>query len=399
MPRLACLLILQIAGFSLPAQQKSENQFFALAQQKMKTMEWERAKDYLNQCLIAIPTFAEGYAARGEVNEKLSKPTEALTDYSIAIELAPETPDIYLKRGVLALQLGRLDLSRSDFRKLLSLGYTETNTIYFRQSNDESVDKVFTLQSGITDMVYNYLGLVETKAGDYNTAILYFDSAIRVNSKAPDYYAHRGLAYLNQKENQKATIEFEKALAVDPGHSISKNNLAIIKRQEGKLDEAERYLNEAKFEANSTSGHYASLALVLLESGRYKEAILNFDSAIALDPKEGELFINRGLAKEKLNDWKSARRDFDKAIQIDSEWPKAWFVEGNHFMKQKQWQQALENYSVAITLDEDYALAYYNRAIVRHQLRHFNEACTDLQKAESLGMTIEAKMKSKFCRE
>ena len=131
----------------------------------------------------------------------------------------------------------------------------------------------------------------------------------------------------------------------------------------------------------------------------FLKVILNFDSAIVLNPKEGELFINRGLAKEKIKDWNGAGRDFQSALSIDSEWPKAWFVEGNHFMKRQQWTKALENYSVAITFDENYALAYYNRAIVNHQLKHFDNACSDLKKAETNGMTIQSEMKSKFCQD
>ena len=383
---------------NLLGQQKAGAQFFTLAQQKMKLLKWVEAKDYLNQCLIATPSFAEGYSVRALVNEKLQRPTEALTDYSIAIELAPQIPDNYLKRGVLALQLDRLDLAKPDFRKLLSMGNTETSTVYFRQSDDESVDKVFTLQSNIKDMAYSYLGIVETKAGEYNAAILYFDSALNVNPKVPDYYAHRGVAYLNKEEYTKATVEFEKALTLDPNHTISKSNLATIKRKEGKHAEAEKYLNEIKAESR-TPIQFANLAIMQLENERYREAVLNFDSAIALDSKDAALFLDRGLAKEKINNWKGAKRDFDKAIQIDSQWPKAWFVEGNHFMKQRLWQHALENYTVAIAFDENYSNAYYNRAICYYQLKLYNNACVDLRKAQSKGMSVDAKMKTKFCRE
>jgi tetratricopeptide (TPR) repeat protein len=395
-------LVIILALFSVIqksiAQEKLGRQFFELAEQKVKDKEWNSAKDYINQCLIATPTHAAGYAMRGEINENLGKPKEALTDYSIAIELLPELTDCYLKRGVLAFSLDRFDLARADFRKLLTIQDQETNMIYFQQSNNEQFHRIFTIQSGIKDMVYNYLGLIETRSDSYTTAILYFDSAIRVNPNDPDYYAHRGLAYLNQEEIESASNEFKKALKIDPDHSISKSNLATIRRKQGRLAEAEQYLKEAKSISQRTPDYFSNLGLLQLESGRYKEAILNFDSAISISPTEGELYINRGLAKEKAGEFKSALQDYSHAIRIDSEWPKAWFVQGNYFMKQNEWEKALENYNVALTFDEDYSLAYYNRAIVNYQLKQYDKACADLRKAETKGMVPEVKMKEIFCQ-
>ena len=397
MIRLVIILVLFFPFYGLIAQEKLARQHFELAEQKAKNGDWDGAKDYLNRCLIANPTFAEGYAMRGEVNEKLSKPKEALTDYSIAIELLPDLTDSYLKRGVLAFSLDRFDLARSDFQKLLNIQNQETNMIYFRQSNNESFDKIFTLQSGIKDMIYNYLGLIETESENYDKAILYYDSAIHINPNTSDYYAHRGLAYLKQDRNDKATAEFEKALKLDPDHSISKNNLAAIRTKEGRLDEAEKYLREAKAVSQRTPDYFANLGILQYESGRYREAILNFDSAIAISSTEGDLYINRGLAKEKAGFLKSALQDYNIAIRIDSQWPKAWFVQGNYFMKHGEWEKALENYTVAITFDENYSLAYYNRAIVNHQLKQNEKACADLMTAEKKGMVIEEKIRSAFC--
>ena len=392
------IIIVCIIGTSLFAQQKLGLAYFERAQQKISEGDWPAAKDYLNRCLIDVPNYAEGYALRAEVNEKLDKPQDALTDYSIALELLPTLADCYLKRGILAYSLERFDLARSDFRKLLHLRDSETNRVYFRQTNNEHFDKIFTLQSNIRDMLYNYLGLLETKAGNYGDAVLFLDTAIQINPNTPDYYAHRGLAYLQVSDYDKANEDFEQALRLDPNHAISKNNLATLKRRQGRLEEAEQYLKEAKELSPRSADHYGNLAILQYERGIYSQAIHNFDSAIALNPVAGELFINRGLAKEKIQDYSGAFQDFNRALQIDSEWPKAWFVQGNYFMKQHQWQEALENYSTAIAYDENYSFAYYNRAIVYYQLKQYSKACTDLRVAREKGIIPEDNMQEKFCR-
>jgi tetratricopeptide (TPR) repeat protein len=44
--------------------------------------------------------------------------------------------------------------------------------------------------------------------------------------------------------------------------------------------------------------------------------MLHFDKAIELHPNNKSLFMNRGLAKFNLKDYKGAILDFDKVIQL-----------------------------------------------------------------------------------
>ena len=392
------LILLWLTGLShLGAQTTSEEKILAVAYQKIKAGKSAEALLHINQLLNVNPKLAEAYTLRGRIKENSNEQDKALTDYGIVVELSPTSAEGYLNRGVLAYKLKRFDLAKSDFQKLLTLKSTETNMVYFRQSNNEGFDKIFTVQSGIQDLIYNYLGLIATEIGMPDRAVPYFDSAIHINPRVPDYVAHRGLAYLKQGNDEKAKSDFYTALSIDPNHAVSKNNLAVVKRQEGDFAEAEKFLMEAKKGNNKSPNHYADLGLLQLESKRYQEAILNLDTAIVLSPTDGELFINRGLAKEKSNDLNAAFHDFEIALQIDPRWPKAWFVQGNIFMKKKQWAEALENYSIAITYDENYALAYYNRAIVHNKLGQNEQACKDIQKAEATGMTVEDRMRLRFC--
>jgi tetratricopeptide (TPR) repeat protein len=315
---------------------------------------------------------------------------------NIAVELMPESPEILLNRAILAYKLKRFDLAKPDFRRLLTFRGTETNMVYFRQSNNEGVDNIMTAQSNIQDQVYNYLGLIEYSLENLPSSVLYFDSAIAINKRQPDYFAHRGLTRLKQNEFQSAQQDFYQALRIEPDHAVSKNNLATLKRKEGNVAEAEKLLREAKLANAKAQQHHSGLALLQLESGQYAEAILNFDTAILIEPKDGELLVSRGLAKEKLNDLKGAMRDYTRAIQLDEQWPKAWFMQGNIFLKQNQLNEALENYSMAISLDENYSLAYHNRAITYMKLGNQKSACTDIHLAEK-GMSVDAKTITRMC--
>ena len=383
--------------FTLQAQTQWEEKWLEQIHVLLREEKYSEASKNLNQLIQANPLLAEAYTLRGRINERTGQYDKALTDYGIALNLKPTELEANFNRAVAAYRLKRYDLAKPDFKRVLSIKSSETNTIYFRRSNNENVDKVVTAQSSISDLVYNYLGLIDTSLKQYDSAIFYFNAAISINATA-DYYAHRGLAYQSVGDHEKAMLDFTHALQLEPDHGVSKNNLAAIKKKEGNYAEAEKLLMEAKTSNPKSATHFSDMALLQMESGRYREAILNFDSAISKAPPDGELYLTRGLGKEKLNDLDGAMRDFEMALRIDDQWPKAWFAEGNIFMKKRMWTQAIENYSVAITFNERYALAYHNRAIANYQLGRFTEACNDIRLAESDGLTVDAKLKERCCR-
>jgi len=49
----------------------------------------------------------------------------------------------------------------------------------------------------------------------------------------------------------------------------------------------------------------------------YTGAIIDFNSAIGLDPKNSDIYNNRGIAKKKLNDLKGAIDDYNKSLTLD----------------------------------------------------------------------------------
>jgi tetratricopeptide (TPR) repeat protein len=53
-----------------------------------------------------------------------------------------------------------------------------------------------------------------------------------------------------------------------------------------------------------------------LETGRYREAIKDFDFLISLDANNFYYFSNRGIAKQQVNDITGAISDFKKALQL-----------------------------------------------------------------------------------
>jgi len=358
----------------------------------------EEARNLFTKSIAEDPGFAEAYSTRATVYERLKDFNSALRDYTISLEFAPDQFEVLLSRAALRFQLNQPEPAREDFRKLLKLPAGETNTIYYRQlAHSPGTDQILTAQGAIQSQVYNYLGLIETQLKNCPAAIQYFDSAIRLNISEADYYINRAMA------KQACAIagadeDFQKALTLNPDHPIAKNNLAALSARKGNLNEAEQQLTEAINADPLMLDPYLERAYYRLLQKNYAGALADYNQAIKLDRANPEIWLNRGMAKEKLHDLSGAYRDYTEAIELDEGFVKAWINRGNVLATQKKYTEAIEDYTAAITYQPDYGVAYYNRGIAFYRVNKLAEACDDLKNAARLNYPIEDRIKKSFCR-
>jgi tetratricopeptide (TPR) repeat protein len=359
---------------------------------------YKLALEYLNKCLMESPGFADAYFTRGSTREQLRDLSGANTDYNIYLELKPDQPEALLSRATVRYQLGLYDQARTDFLRLLTIPAGETQTIFYNRSASTSgSNQILTAQGNIKPQILNYLGLVETKLSHYNEAIAWLDSAIRLKPKEADYYVNRGIAKEGINDTT-AMQDYQTAIALQPDHTVALHNIAVLKRKKGESVSMEDDLEKAIESDSSMLYPYLERGYQRMEGGYFKGALEDYNRALEIQSNDPEIWLNRGHVKEKLNDYKGAYSDYTKAIELDEKYDKAWLNRGNVLSKQGRLDDAIEDYSVAITFNPDYAAAFYNRAIARQKAKQSAEACQDLQKAETLGLAVDEKMKKEICK-
>jgi tetratricopeptide (TPR) repeat protein len=351
----------------------------------------------LNRCLQENPGYADAYFTRAATREQLKDLQGAHTDYNIFLELKPNHAEALYSLATLQYRMGMFAQSKENLLKLLKISPGETTTIYFRRSpSPTGKNQITTAQSGIKAQVYNYLGMNETKLGNFKEAIVWLDSAIQIESKEPDYFVNRGMAKEGIRDST-AINDYQRALALNPEHSAALHNIAVLRRTSGDnsgLDELEKAI-----ESDSSMLYpYLERAYQRMEGGYYKGALEDYNKALEINDKDAEIWMNRGVAREKLNDLRGAYDDYTKALQLNEKLEKAWLNRGNALLKQGKYEEAIEDYTVALTFSPEYGYAYYNRAIAKQKLKLSEEACDDLKKSEQFGQTVSEKMKKEICK-
>lgn len=400
MIKVVCILTILLTSMYAPAQEKRSTvrKICEQADEALEREDYEKALSLANKCLAEDPSSMATYATRAAAREQLKDLQGALTDYSIFNDRFPDQPDVLYSLGTLRYTLGFYDQAKADLLKLLQVKTGETNTVYFRVGASASgSNQVTTKATGMEPLIYNYLGLIETKLRHFPDAVKWLDSAIAIQNKEPDYYVNRGIARMAMGDSA-AVADFRHALVLNPDHVAARANMADLKRNAGASQDSMSEIEKAIESDSSMLYPYLARAFQRMEGGYYKGALEDYDRALELETRNPEIWLNRGIVREKLNDLKGAFADYTEAIARDEKYDKAWLNRGNVLLKLGRYREASEDYTVAITFHPDYAFAYYNRAIAWQRQKQRELACNDLNKAESLGYTVPEKVKRDICK-
>lgn len=119
-------------------------------------------------------------------------------------------------------------------------------------------------------------------------------------------------------------------------------------------------------------------------NGDLDGAIVDFDRAMELNPKDDAPYYNRAQARRLKNDTTGAIADYTTAIELGSTNPAAYNNRGNARAETNDRDGAIADYTRAIELKPDYARAYYNRAVTRKDKGDASGAAADFKRAGEL---------------
>lgn len=119
--------------------------------------------------------------------------------------------------------------------------------------------------------ICNNLGLILTRKGQPDDAILYYKKAIRLDPTLVDAYYNLGIIFQDKMQLGEAIEYYSKALRLDPVLIDAHYNMGIAFRDVMKINEAIAcYKNAIQLDPNFTFAHF-NLSLALLLSGNFRE--------------------------------------------------------------------------------------------------------------------------------
>lgn len=193
---------------------------------------------------------------------------------------------------------------------------------------------------------------------DYHSAIAIWTDTIQQRPQNGRAWINLGLAYGQAGQFDSAVASLQRALEVLPTRSVARagayNNLANVRRSQGRYREAVTHLSEAlrvnPYDANA----HNNLGDALQHLGRREDAMDHFRTAIRLQPDHPLAHYNLSLLLTELGDVDEALRELQTARRLLPDRPEIPFKLGVLLSKHGRYSEACANFTEALRLKPDY---------------------------------------------
>ncbi len=251
------------------------------------------------------------------------------------------------------------------------------------------------------------LGYIYANKGNREQAFEFLNMACLQAKCSPQAFYYLGILQIEKDLTDDAIASFKKAISVAGDFYEALNELAFTHEHLDNLGEAlayhqkclmykkdfETYLNVARC-ANRMKIHEVAninydLAIklnpknadiwndkggLLYELGRFNDALACYDMAEKLDPNFTEVLINKSITLSKLGRYHDAIEMHNKAISLEPNNPNPYQSKAILLGELNQNEEAIKNYDHVIKLKPDHAEALLNKGEILNKLRIYKDA-------------------------
>jgi tetratricopeptide (TPR) repeat protein len=180
------------------------------------------------------------YNNRGLAKSALGKKEDAISDYDMAIKLAPNDSAAYYNRGLAKYDLGKKEDAIADYDQAIKLA-----------PNDSAA--------------YNNRGITKYELGKEEEAIADYNQAIKLAPSDSAAYNNRGLSKFALDKKNEAIADYDQAIKFAPNDSAAYHNRGSAKYDLGKKKDAKLDYEKAA-ELYSKQGNKKIIKMHAIES-------------------------------------------------------------------------------------------------------------------------------------
>lgn len=174
---------------------------------------------------------------------------------------------------------------------------------------------------------FYYRGIDKEIKGDYYEAFRLYTQGIEIGDKLSNIYAQRGNLHKELYKNYNAALkDYNKAILIQKRWEYYYNRGLLYKDNLKESNKALSDFNNALILIENLPGKEDEIVTINYQKGnvflieeQYLNAIETYTVAINLNTGDelSDIYANRGFAQNKLDNYLNAIQDFNKAIEID----------------------------------------------------------------------------------
>lgn len=390
------------------------------------TESWKKALQLYNDTLQKNPRDVDAWMGKGHVFAMLAMSDEAdlresyreseLNAYEQGLRIAPQNSTLLYFKGSALYDLKRYDEAIAALDQALKIGLDpkrpwlvdgashlkglaeaalgkENESVQSFQESlkgfDEAIKKADSPQN--LSEAWAQKGMILQEQGSYNESVKAFDNATSVNPKNEMAWKFKGFMLAHWMGRYQEGLEaLDKALEIRPTADVWEAKARIL-IELGRYDEAINASEQALSLSSNLNRTWLDKGQALLGLGRYQEAL---DAYVRAENTYDErLFAGRGFASAGLNRSNEAMEAFNKSLNAsqwvlkeDNKSAYGWFWKGEALRGLGRYQEALDAYNRSLENGKDYAISSWRgKGYALKSLGRNSEADAAFAKAKELG--------------
>jgi tetratricopeptide (TPR) repeat protein len=242
------------------------------------------------------------------------------------------------------------------------------------------------LQSGklpadVEAAAYHHRGVGFLLQSNFDRAVVEFNAALRVDPTYKRSYNSRGNAWKGKGDLDNAIADYDEAIRLDPSFAFPYNGRAGAWHAKGEFDKAIADYNQVIRLDPGLAAPYNNRALAWRDKGELERALADADEGLRRDPKNPAIYANRGEIWRLKGDLDRALGDQDQAIRLDPRSPLPFLARGDTLRYRGAFDRALADYDQALRVSPDYIPALVGRGLVFEKRGNVARARTEYERA------------------
>jgi tetratricopeptide (TPR) repeat protein len=283
----------------------------------------EAARALLERTVQIDPGDAEAQGALGEALEALGRPADAEAAYGRALERDPDSREVLLRAGRLALRSGSEARARAYLDRLASLDIAPEQALRIALtwlSAGKPVPAIRVLEqarAGSDDpRLLLALGLVQGKVGRWADAARSYGQVPIGAAGWKDAVVQRGLALARAGEPAAAETATAEALKQAPGDVTLEAGHAAVLEAIGQPGRAEQFL-QARIRASGSTELVTALSQIFSRTGAHAEAVSVLTEALKAHPRDEDLLYALGTVLERTGATQQALARMRELLEVN----------------------------------------------------------------------------------
>ena len=168
------------------------------------------------------------------------------------------------------------------------------------------------------------LGTLALQKRNYEAGESFIRRAIAADSSDASYHNNLGVILRETGRLEDALISYREAIELRPDYAEAYCNFGIALKELGRTEEAISPLERAVELAPEFGGAHSNLGNALHVLGRPDAAMRAYDQAVAVAPEDPSVRLNRAITRQDLGDLGGAQSDLREVIKVQPQHGEAW---------------------------------------------------------------------------